>query len=64
MKRLTIITIVFMPLNIISGMGGMSEFSMMTHGIDWKISYGLFALGMVLIGLITYVIMKGIKFKK
>ena len=38
-KQLTIISIVFMPLNIIAGIGGMSEFSMMTQGIPWPISY-------------------------
>ena len=30
-KRLTVISVVFMPLNILAGIGGMSEFSMMTR---------------------------------
>ena len=47
-----------MPINILAGMGGMSEFSMMTHGIPWPIAYGSFAIGSALIGVITYVGLK------
>lgn len=57
MKRLTVINVVFMPLNVISGIGGMSEFSMMTHGIPWPIAYGVFSLGLVLVGWVTYKIL-------
>lgn len=64
MKRLTIITVIFMPLNIIAGMGGMSEFSAMTLGIPWVISYGLFTVGIGLIGWITYLMIKRIGFNK
>jgi magnesium transporter len=53
-KQLTLISIVFMPLNIIAGIGGMSEFSMMTKNIPWPISYACFILGLVPIALITY----------
>lgn len=53
LKRLTIINVVFMPLNLIAGIGGMSEFSMMTHGIDWRIAYVLFLIAMVLVGSLT-----------
>ena len=53
LKNLTIINIVFLPLNLIAGIGGMSEFSMMTHGIDWKVSYSLFLGAMVVVGWIT-----------
>jgi magnesium transporter len=35
---------------MIASMGGMSEFSMMTQGIDWRISYSLFTLAMILLG--------------
>lgn len=54
MKRLTVISIVFMPLNMLAGIGGMSEFSMMTKNIPWPISYGLFGVGLGLIGALTY----------
>ena len=57
-KRLTIINVVFMPLNLIAGIGGMSEFSMMTRHIPWQISYSIFALGMLLIGLLFYFLMR------
>lgn len=57
MKRLTVINVVFMPLNVISGVGGMSEFSMMTKHIPWPIAYSAFMVGLVLLGWITYKIL-------
>jgi magnesium transporter len=54
LKKLTIINIVFLPLNLIASIGGMSEFSMMTQGIHWRISYLVFILGIILIGWLTY----------
>ena len=53
-KRLTVISVVFMPLNVLAGMGGMSEFSMMTRGIPWQISYGVFGISMIGVGILTY----------
>jgi magnesium transporter len=53
-SKLTKLGIIFMPINVLAGIGGMSEFSMMTSGIDWPIAYGGFALGMGLIGWVTY----------
>jgi magnesium transporter len=58
-KRLTVISVVFMPLNVLAGIGGMSEFSMMTHGVPWQLAYGGFSVALVSIGWITYV---GLKF--
>ncbi|MEI7899324.1 MAG: magnesium transporter CorA family protein [bacterium] len=57
MKRLTVINVVFMPLNVISGIGGMSEFSMMTKNIPWPIAYSVFMVGLGIIGWITYKIL-------
>ncbi len=57
MKRLTVINVVFMPLNVISGIGGMSEYSMMTKNIPWPIAYSAFMVGLVLMGLVTYKIL-------
>ena len=54
LKRLTIISVVFMPVNILAGIGGMSEFSMMTSGIPWPIAYGSFVVVMILIGILTF----------
>ncbi|HTY03491.1 MAG TPA: CorA family divalent cation transporter [Rhodocyclaceae bacterium] len=54
-SRLTAISVVFLPINIIAGIGGMSEFSMMTQGIPWPVAYGTFVVVMSLIGWVTYV---------
>lgn len=56
MKYLAIINIVFMPLTVITGLGGMSEFTMMTEGIAWPHAYSLLVLVLSLTGYITYVI--------
>lgn len=58
-KRLTIISVIFMPLNLLAGIGGMSEYSMMTQGIPWELSYSGFTLGLIIVGWITF---KGLKF--
>lgn len=56
MKYLAIISVVFMPLTVITGIGGMSEFTEMTKGIWWPHSYGALTVGMIAIGLITYLV--------
>jgi magnesium transporter len=53
-SKLTALGVVFMPINIIAGIGGMSEFSMMTAGIPWPVSYGLLTVFFVLLGFSTY----------
>lgn len=63
MKRLTVINVVFMPLNVIAGIGGMSEFSMMTKGMPWPYAYAAFMFGLSLIGLVTYIFLKHIERK-
>lgn len=57
-KRLTVLSVVFMPLNVLAGIGGMSEFSMMTQGIPWPLAYTLFTAGLFLVGWLTYVFLK------
>ncbi len=57
-KRLTRISVVFLPLNVLAGIGGMSEFSMMTEGVPWIVSYSLFTLGLAIIGWLTFVIIQ------
>lgn len=54
LKNLTLINVVFLPLNLIAGIGGMSEFSRMTEGVDWRISYALFAVAMIVLGWLTW----------
>jgi magnesium transporter len=57
-SQLTVFGVVFMPMNILAGIGGMSEFSMMTQGIPWPVAYGLFMVGMGLMGWTTFVALK------
>ena len=47
-----------MPINILAGIGGMSEFSMMTQGIPWPVSYAAFAVGMMTVGWATYMVLR------
>lgn len=54
-KRLTVLSVVFMPLNVIAGIGGMSEYSMMTQGISWPLAYVFFTIGLIFIGWLTFV---------
>ena len=54
LKNLTVINVVFLPLNLIASIGGMSEYSMMTNGISWRISYIVFLLAMILLGWVTW----------
>ncbi len=57
-KRLTVLSVVFMPLNVLAGIGGMSEFTMMTQGIPWPVSYSLFTVALVVIAWVTYHLLK------
>ncbi|MBF0117507.1 MAG: magnesium transporter CorA [Desulfobacterales bacterium] len=57
-KRLTVISIVFMPLNILAGIGGMSEFSMMTKEVPWTVAYTIFSLGCVLVAWFTFLFLR------
>jgi magnesium transporter len=61
-KRLTLITTVFMPLTLLASIGGMSEWTMMTGGEEhWKTAYTLFIVGMVLIGGLNFMLIKGLE---
>jgi magnesium transporter len=59
-SKLTSISIIFMPINIIAGIGGMSEFSMMSKdfNISWPVAYAGFLLGSAFIGWGTYQVLK------
>jgi magnesium transporter len=58
MKKLTVISVVFMPMNVLAGMGGMSEFSSWTTGIPFWLSYSIFLLGLCAVGYATYIVLK------
>ncbi len=63
-NQLTVFGVVFMPINILAGMGGMSEFSMMTQGIPWPLAYGAFLTFSSLMGVATYVALKHFEKRK
>ena len=52
--RLTVLSVIFMPLNVVAGIGGMSEFSMMSRAENWLIAYPLFLLSMIAVGAATF----------
>lgn len=57
-RRLTLISTIFMPLTLLAGIGGMSEFTMMTGSENWKIAYiALFAI-MAAVGFVNYFLLK------
>ncbi len=57
-RRMTFVTTVFMPLTLLASIGGMSEWSMITGPANWKVSYPLFMLAMVAIGIINYFLLR------
>ena len=54
MRRLTLISSIFMPLTLISGIGGMSEYTMMVGQENWKIGYLVLLVFMVIVALVNY----------
>ncbi len=56
-RRLTFITTIFMPLTLLAGIGGMSEWSMMTGPANWRIAYPLFIAAMAVIGVANYYVL-------
>jgi len=57
-RRLTLITTIFMPLTLLAGIGGMSEWTMMTGETNWKIAYPAFLFGMAMVGTVSYFIIR------
>jgi len=57
-RRLTLITVIFMPLTLLASIGGMSEWTMMTGQENWKIAYPLFILGMATVALLNYLVIR------
>jgi magnesium transporter len=60
MKRLTLVNTIFMPLTLLAGIGGMSEWSMMTGSENWRIAYPAFLLLMVLVGAADFYVLRWI----
>jgi len=59
-RRLTFITTVVLPLSLLAGIGGMSEWSMMTGPDNWRFTYPLFLVSMAVIGAACYFFLKRI----
>jgi magnesium transporter len=57
-RRLTFITTIFMPLTLLAGIGGMSEWSMLTGPHNWRIAYPAFLFAMGVIGFVNYYLLK------
>jgi magnesium transporter len=60
-RRLTLITTIFMPLTLLAGVGGMSEWSMMTGPENWRTAYPAFLAGMVAIGVASFFALRWIE---
>lgn len=56
--RLTFITTIFLPLSLLAGIGGMSEWSMMTGPDNWRFTYPLFLVSIAVIGILCYYLLK------
>ncbi|MFO1393296.1 MAG: CorA family divalent cation transporter [Steroidobacteraceae bacterium] len=59
-SKLTSLSVVFLPINILAGIGGMSEYTMMTGDlhVSWPVAYAGFAVASILIGWGTYHVLK------
>ena len=53
-RRLTLITTIFMPLGFLAGFFGMSEWTMMTGQDNWRIAYPVFLVAMVMLAVANY----------
>ena len=64
MKRLTILTVIFLPLNVVASVFGMSEWTLIAEEgfhLHWTISYPLFGVGLVVMSFLTYWLLKWFK---
>jgi magnesium transporter len=57
-RRLTFVSTIFMPLTLLAGIGGMSEWSMMTGPENWRITYPAFLLAMIVLAFANYYLLK------
>ncbi len=60
MKKLTVISTIFLPLNLIASMGGMSEWTVATAGMPMWLSYSLFSVLLVAIGWVTWKVIRNV----
>jgi magnesium transporter len=57
-RRLTLISTIFMPLTLVAGILGMSEWTMMTGPANWRTAYPVFFLAMATLGAVNYVLLR------
>lgn len=62
--RLTFVNAIFLPLMLIASIGGMSEWSMMTGSENWRIAYPMFLLLCLVLGFITFLVLRKFFMKK
>jgi magnesium transporter len=62
-RRLTMVATIFMPLTLLAGIGGMSEWTMMTGQENWKVAYPLFVAAMGVLAVLSYFMIKLIEKK-
>jgi magnesium transporter len=55
LKKLTLINVTFLPMNLLASIGGMSEYSTITKVLPWWISYPLFIVGISLFGWLCWI---------
>jgi len=58
MRRLTLISSIFMPLTLISGIGGMSEYTMMVGQENWRVGYIVLLVLMVVVAVINFLLLR------
>lgn len=59
-SRLTSLSVVFLPINILAGLGGMSEYTLLaTHlEVSGAVAYSAFVVGAVFVGWATYQVLR------
>ena len=60
-RRLTLIATIFMPLTLVASIGGMSEWTMMTGPSNWRLAYPLFVVGLLIIAVINYFLIRRVE---
>jgi len=50
-----------MPLTLLAGIGGMSEWSMMTGPGNWRIAYPAFLIAMAVLGVANFYVLKALE---
>ncbi len=56
--KLTFVNAIFMPLTLIAGIGGMSEWSMMTWPDNWRFAYPMFLILCVVVAYCTFFLLR------